>query len=315
MNTYTNILPLELPIGEEYYPAAIKLNTGRNCLEYILTAGKIEKVFLPYYICETILEPIIKNGIQYEFYPLDSGLSPLEVKICRKNEAFLYVNYFGVKDDTVKYLAEHTTNLIVDNTQAFFSLPLAGIDTFYSPRKFFGIPDGGYLFTCKKLDKDLETDVSYKRMVHLIKLLDYDMGIQKNFHSDETALSNLPVRYMSHLTQRLLSSIDYNNVKEKRISNFSIYQKALSGKNELDLSLVNNQAACFYPFLNSKPGIRQKLRENNIYTPIFWPDVIKRTSEGCFERALVQNLILLPVNQNKSTKQMELICDIVLKLC
>lgn len=315
MNIYTNILPLELPYGEEYYPGAIKLNTGRNCLEYILTARKIQKVYLPYYICETVLEPIIKLGIGYEFYHLTTDLLPAEIKECRKNEAFLYVNYFGINDDKVKYLAEHTNSLIVDNTQAFFSPPLPGMDTYYSPRKFFGVPDGGYLFTGKKMNKKLETDVSYKRMVHLIKFLDYDKGIQKNFHSDETVLSNLPVMYMSHLTRKLLSSIDYNKIRERRISNFSIYQNALSGKNEMNAFLKNNLPACFYPFLNFVPGLRQKLREKSIYTPVFWPDVIKRTAKGSFERALVQNLILLPVDQNKGTGVLELICDIVLKLC
>lgn len=315
MNTYTNILQLELSGGKEYYPDAIKLNTGRNCLEYVLIARKIRKIYLPYYICETVLEPIIRNGLRYEYYDLAPDLSPLEVKGCRNNEAFLFVNYFGLKDNTVKILSEQAGNLIIDNTQAFFSSPLPGIDTFYSPRKFFGVPDGGYLFTGKHLNRELEMDISYKRMTHLIKLLDYDLGIHKNFHSDETALSNLPVLRMSHLTQRMLSSINYKKAEAKRKNNFSIYSEALSGKNELNLATESKVAACFYPFLNSSTGLRQKLRDNGIYTPIFWPDVIKRTEKGCLERSLVKNLILLPIDQQKDTRQIEIICDIILKLC
>ena len=37
---------------------------------------------------------------------------------------------------------------------------MKNIDTIYSPRKFFGVSDGGYLYTNHYLDQFLEKDVS-----------------------------------------------------------------------------------------------------------------------------------------------------------
>jgi hypothetical protein len=58
---------LELPLREEYHKDAIRLNTGRNCLEYLLRARGYKKVYLPYYICDSVLEPIKRQNVEYEF--------------------------------------------------------------------------------------------------------------------------------------------------------------------------------------------------------------------------------------------------------
>ena len=52
-------------------------------------------------------------------------------------------------------------NLIIDNAQAFFAKPLLGIDTFYSPRKFVGVSDGGILATKKILEGVLKNEFTH----------------------------------------------------------------------------------------------------------------------------------------------------------
>ena len=54
---------LELPHYGEYHKDAIRLNTGRNCLEYILRVRNYKKVYIPYYTCDVVLEPFKKLGI------------------------------------------------------------------------------------------------------------------------------------------------------------------------------------------------------------------------------------------------------------
>ncbi|XHR96722.1 hypothetical protein ACFJIV_08730 [Mucilaginibacter sp. UC70_90] len=61
-------LELELPKGNEYYPDLVRLNTGRNALEYILIQKKYHKIYIPYFTCDVLLEPIARTGIQYQFY-------------------------------------------------------------------------------------------------------------------------------------------------------------------------------------------------------------------------------------------------------
>ena len=51
---------LELSKGEHYHKGALRLNTARNCLEYIMLARKYAKIYIPYYTCEVMLQPFHK---------------------------------------------------------------------------------------------------------------------------------------------------------------------------------------------------------------------------------------------------------------
>ena len=129
---------LELRKGEHYHKNALRLNTARNCFEYVLRTRKYTKVYIPYYTCEVMLEPLEKCNVGYEFYHINELLEPVGIVQLQPTEAFLYTNYYGLKQQCVKKLAQtYGKQLIVDNAQAFFAEPLNGIDTFYSARKFY----------------------------------------------------------------------------------------------------------------------------------------------------------------------------------
>ena len=147
---------LELQVGESYHKNLTALNTGRNAFEYILRARGYQHVFIPYYTCDVLLEPLRSLNIAYDFYSIDEKLEPVSLTGINNNSAYLYTNYFGLKTGYIKQLAALIPNLIVDASQAFFDKPLIGIDTFYSPRKFFGLPDGGYASCDIKLSDDFE---------------------------------------------------------------------------------------------------------------------------------------------------------------
>lgn len=68
---------LELWNGEHYHKDAIKLNTARNCFEYILRTRHYRKVYIPYYTCEVMLQPLQKCGIEWEFYHIDKCFEPV----------------------------------------------------------------------------------------------------------------------------------------------------------------------------------------------------------------------------------------------
>ena len=139
---------LELNSTGEYHAASIALNTARNAFEYVLKVRAYKKVYIPYYTCVVMLEPIKKLNIDFEFYAIDENLEPLfDYSKIMDEQGFLYTNYFGLKDDFIKQYSTIIPNLIIDNAQSFFSEPLNDIDTFYSARKFFGVSDGAYLYS------------------------------------------------------------------------------------------------------------------------------------------------------------------------
>jgi hypothetical protein len=173
-----------------------------------LRVREYSKVYIPYYTCYVILEPFIKLDIPYEFYHINENLEPVfKFEKTGLKEVFLYTNYFGIKDAFIKHLSGKISNLIIDNAQSFFSRPLKGIDTFYSPRKFFGVSDGAYLFIDKELKEDFDQDISHDRMSHL--LIRVDKSAEEgyaDFSFNDSCLINEPIKKMSNLTHKLLCS-------------------------------------------------------------------------------------------------------------
>lgn len=306
---------LELAQGKEYYPDLIRLNTSRNALEYILIVKGYTKVYFPYFTCEVLLEPLKRLRIPYQFYKLNKQLEPILDFEPGPAECLLYTNYFGLKQEALKRLKAKVGNLIIDNAQAFFSRPLPDTTTFYSCRKFFGVPDGAYL----QMDTDdrlvLEKDHSSDRTGHLIRSIDY--GIEQaytDFITNEARLNDNDIQSMSSLTRRLLRSINYRECKNKRTENFKFLNEQLLLANELDFVLPEEVPAMMYPFLISKKGIRSKLIEKKIFVPTYWPNVLKWTKQKMFENQLTRHLVCLPVDQRYNLNDMEYIVNVLKKI-
>lgn len=301
---------LELNGGQHYHQDAIRLNTARNCLEYILRAKKYKKVFIPYYTCEVLLEPFKKLGVAYEFYHLNELLDPVEQKILQGDEAFLYTNYFGLKDETVMRLASlYKSKIIIDNAQAFYSAPLKGIDTIYSARKFFGVPDGAYLYTDMMIDIS-EQDVSHDRMSHLLKRI--DIGAEEgyiDFQINDKTLIGQPIKKMSKLTDGLLAGVDYIKAKDKRIANYKILDSKLRNKNNCQISRIPSAVPMIYPFQTNDLTLRNKLMENKVFTAMYWPNVLQWCKPKDFEFNFTKNTIFIPVDQRYSQKEMNQILN------
>ena len=77
MNPIGGYFELELPNFSEYHRNAIRLNTGRNALEYILRVREYKRIFIPYFTCDVLLQPIRKLGLQFEFYRIDDNLEAM----------------------------------------------------------------------------------------------------------------------------------------------------------------------------------------------------------------------------------------------
>lgn len=289
---------LELPQGSEYHGEAIALNTGRNCLEYILRVRGYTNVYLPYYSCDVLLEPFSKLDIKYSFYHINEQLEPDKDIQLSGGEAILYVNYFGLKQRCVdKLAAKYGRQLIVDNTQAFYDRPIEGIDTFYSCRKFFGVADGAYLYCDQQLDMELQQDQSWERMTHLLKRIDVSPEAAYNdFSRQDDQLKDNPIRMMSQLTRRIMASIDYDVVKTKRRDNYMLLETGLSEKNGISLTLSDDAVPMVYPFLTTDSELRHRLIDNRIYVATYWPNVLDWCDAHSNDYKLTKYLLPLPID-------------------
>lgn len=303
----------ELYKGKEYYPDLIKLNLGRNCLEYILSATKYDKIYAPIYTCETIFRIVKKMDIELYFYKIDECLEPvMDFSILNSKTVFLYTNYFGVKDEFIRQLAESNVNLIIDNSQAFFSKPIENCHCFYSPRKFFGVPDGAYLYTSDRLMKQITKDESFHRMTHLMKRR--DLGPEeayKNFLQNEKELQREPLKKMSNLTRKLMSAIDYDKAKRQRVENFRFLHHNLSSSNKCSLNLDLPLAPMIYPYICNQKKLREKLIANRIFVASYWPNILDNCSKNSLEYYFAKTIIPLPIDHRYNTEDMQRIVDII----
>ncbi len=293
--------------GEEYYPEAIAVNSACNGLEFLLKARNIQKLYIPYYLCDSVAELCEREHFQIEFYSIYEDFSPNFSHSLKDGEYLYVVNYFGYLDDTkILDLKKRFDRIILDNVQAFFHKPLYGIDTIYSCRKFFGVPDGGYVMTNAVLNEEIPSDLSMNRMQHILGR--YDVGKASDFYADflssENTFRKLELRWMSRLTHNLLKAIDYEKVRKKREENYTFLAKQLNDANRL---LDNSPIGPYmYPFYcPNGMEIKKKLAIRKIYIPTLWPNVLKY--DHSLEKDYAENILPLPIDQRYRIEDMQYI--------
>ena len=309
---------LEIYKSSEYYGDAIKLNTARNAIKYILRAQNVKTVYVPYLTCESVIEPIKASGVYYRFYSIDDKLevTGMRPEMLHENDKLLYINYFGVKNAHVDTLAERFgSKLIVDNTQAFYKEPVAHTDTCYSPRKFFGLPDGGYLYTDTMLDEELEKDVSYERCRDLLGRIDTDAAtFYAEYVKHNESLIGLPLKKMSTLTQTMLASIDYEKARLTRERNYRYLHDRLNALNALEIDHADIHGPMVYPLLIETEGLREYLISEKIYVATYWKEVLDFVERpGTVEEKMVRYLLPIPIDQRYGSDDMERIASTVKK--
>lgn len=313
MKEYGGYIEFENYSGPLFHDKAIALNCGRNALAYIIEAKNIKKLYIPYFICSSVVDVCKKNGVNIQFYNINEKFEPVFCKKLNDEEYIYVVNYYGqLDDDYILRLKEKWERIIVDNSQSFYNKPLDSIDTLYTCRKFFGVSDGAYLYTNKKIKRKLPIDQSYDRMKYLMGRYERTANeFYMEYVSNNKMFNSEPIKCMSKLTRNILRSLDYDNIAKKRQNNFNMYNKKLETINKLKLKSV--YGAFMYPLL-IKQGklLRRKLQEMNIYIPTLWPDVLERCSEETLEYNYAENILPLPVDQRYDIEDIEYIISKIL---
>lgn len=308
-------IELGLPEYPEYITSPYLFQSARAAFLALMLTCKPKKIWLPYFICDSIINPLVANGFNVDHYFINNSFDVSENVKIGESDVLLYVNYFGVCDEVVEKLLSRfdMSRVVLDYSQAFFSRKFQCLATIYSPRKFFGLPDGGLLVTDMKVNiADFERDInSIDRVEHLLgRLVDEPERYYKKYIESENSLVENKPLLMSFLTQRLLKSINYRKYKEKRSRNFDYLRKNLSGINHLILSDANKAPLC-YPLLLQQEIDKRVFLENRIYIPTYWLDVLKRVDDFSCESKLVKNLIAIPCDHRYKEKDLERIIVLI----
>ena len=299
--------------GKMLHEKAVALNCGRNALAYLIKSHNIKKIMLPYFLCSSVKNVCTKENVQIRYYSIGNDFSPIDIQL--ENDEWLYVvNYYGqLSNRYIQKLQHQYQNIIVDNAQAYFQMPVEMVDTLYTCRKYFGVADGAFLYTDTNIRQDLPTDESFGRMNFLLGRYERTAS---EFYSEYSANNHLfadePIKQMSKLTYNLLHGIDYDFVKKRRTENFAYLHEHFKSVNQLNLTVPNG--AFMYPlYIENGAEIRKKLQSQKIYIPTLWPDVFDICGEDTLEYQMAQNILPLPVDQRYDSEDMKYMIDEVIK--
>lgn len=305
-----------IELEKNYLPmlhdGAKALNSGTACLAYLIRAKKIKKLALPLFLCDCIRDICLIEGVDIREYKIKHDFLPDYNFELISGEWIYIVNFFGqLTEEDIFELVQKYKNVIFDQAQAYFDKPINGVDTLYTCRKFFGVPDGAFLYTEARIEEELPKDESFERMHFLLGR--YERTAEE-FYSEYNAnnffLKKEPIKTMSKLTDNLLHGIDYNRVKNIRTCNYGYLYEYFREINQLHLRKI--QGAFAYPLLlPNGASIRKQLLKSKVYIPTLWPNVLYEVEKDSLEYNYANNILPLPVDQRYDLEDMQMIIDMI----
>lgn len=301
--------------GRLFHEDAVKLNCGRSCLAYLIEVRDIKTIWLPDFICSSIVELCLREQVEVKTYSVEANFEPVWNFDVGHDEHLYLIDYYGqLSESCVSQASKRSQGrLIIDEAQNFFAIPRRGIDTIYTARKFFGVADGAFLSTNARLGRELPVDESFDRIRFLLGRFERTAS---EFFADSkknnASFAKEPVKHMSSLTENILRSLDYEMIKARRNDNYAFLANVLNPLNELKLREVDGPFA--YPLLvDAGNRIREKLTLKKIYVPTLWPNVLIEQSPGSVARRYAQDILPLPVDQRYTLEDMQMILDALME--
>lgn len=289
----------------------IRFISGRAALGNLLdNMPSKQRAFVPVFTCDTVLEPFMLRNIPIIRYHLDSDLSPILPAETSPQDVLLLTNYFGLTGHKISAIVSaHPGAHIVDAATALYSTPPANVPCFYSPRKFAEMPTGGLALAPFPLSTLPPRDVS-----------DWQQLLRGNAHHSPQMQVILSERALRHRSERLglsdsarWNAFDWETDNAQRCKNYTILHAHLQEINRLTLPNVPPEGGPMcYPLLSGIPNLRDELADAGLPLPLFWPEVIRRTSAECWENYLARHLLPLPLGPLLTEEDMLRFCKLIL---
>lgn len=292
------------------YPMATQYNSARSAFYDLLKNTIIEKIWMPRFICDSMIEPLNLLKVEICFYDINSDFSPVLPEILMPNEYLLYVNYFGLCTSVqTKILQKYSgKQIIFDHSQAFFVQPLDCYATIYSPRKFLPVAEGGLLFTNQNIIPEYyerTAEDMVKQYQHaFLRSVSTANHAYNVFQENERAFEDCLPRRISKITEQMLESFDYVNFKEQRLKNFKFLHSQLGEINQLKIDIEDIESPLTYPLLVDKK-LSNILIQSKVYSPTYWLDSLKRVKKDSFENNFISNVTHLICDQRYGEKEMQ----------
>jgi hypothetical protein len=301
--------------------------SGRAALFLVLTELRrqgIREVQLPSFLCESLLSPVQRSGLEVRFYRIDRDLRAYPER--RPQSAVLLIHYFGWPNPSTLELRGGAFPLIEDFTHSLLSGCGEPDMFFFSARKFAPTVLGGWssvkgtLAPVDERGSSLFWRSTAARLVRAAYLAEgggIDAAVERFYLEayaeleawldSDPALAGAP-----DIAIQLLSSIDWDWVTEKRRANWKVLDAALDGgvaraTPPLDDGIV---PLGYLVRIENREAIRTALARQRIFCPVLWPLPAAVPAKDFPEAAeLASQLMVLPIDQRYDASHMEHVAE------
>ncbi|MBH1939407.1 hypothetical protein I5677_00705 [Mobilitalea sibirica] len=327
------------------YGNTVFTSSGRGALTLLLKQIKPRwrTALLPAYLCNSMILPFLNEGYLCKFYKINQELEPdlSDLHHLEGVGVFVHMGYFGYRtnqnlQDIIKKLKQNSTIILEDITHSIGSKYQGFEENDYyiaSLRKWFGIPSGGILgSSVREIHSDVlnenELFTFIRREALLLKgeyIKTGDEKLKKLYQNlfamaEQLLEEEKLTAKIDSLSMRIIRSIDFNEIREKRRANYSYLYKGIKDVSFITPvfhSLPDGVCPMFFPIytLKNRAEIRKKLTNASVYCPIHWPVPTQLTESEYKKASLIYDRILsIPCDQRYGHRDMKRICHVLKNL-
>lgn len=328
-------------IGKKDSDNIVFVKSGRNAIKALCDMlGDRKTVLLPAFTCSTVIDPFCKSNFEIFYYDINDDFTidtdNLNYLITNKKlDMILVHSYWGFDtcrkaDAILQQFRDNGGILIEDLTQALFSENVRLEADYYvsSLRKFFAIPNGGFVMSKNEMNIQIESDKSgideIAGKTYMLKkdYMDYKNNAKVEFKEGYKKINsimedNSAIYEISHMAEHILSRLDIGYIKEQRIKNYN-YLHSYVNKNCKKLRAAMPSAGqgtvpLYFPvFVENRAYFQTYMSERDIYCPVVWPksELIKVPFKNVDK--IYKNLICIPIDQRYTKEDMMHIGDVLL---
>jgi hypothetical protein len=308
---------------------SLGLANGRCALVVLIERLKPKRVWLPAYLCPSIIAAVKYSGAPLHYFATDYNLqvAPHALDDAGPGDLVDLIDYFGFPADRalMAELRDRGAWVLEDACQAMLTRDVGRTADFvlFTPRKFVGIPDAGILVSRRpEIDLrglPLEPPPAHWWMLTFSAALlrrDFDLygGDRLWFKQYRELEEDMPLgRYaMSDMSRMLLTSaFDYEDNARRRIASYHALNGALSDL-ALYPALPDGVVPLGYPIrLANRDEVLKILYAHDIYPPVHWPFPGILPAAFTESYRLQRNIMMLPCDQRCGPDDMQRIVDLV----
>ena len=346
--------PLKLQYVERYGKKnTVYTGSGREAIDLAIQSlleeqpGLSKRVLLPSYMCDSVFIPFLRNGWELFFYSVNRAMqiSKEQLQFCiqETRPSLLFIHgYYGM--DSFKewenfLIEQQQAGLLVmeDLTQSYYRKRRTQFTPDYligSLRKWYFIPDGGFVTTDHYLNQNLLSDASVfpkERMEMLTDKWNYLQAVskenweelqkqkqaylQKNRELELFLDEKETISVLSDSARKLLLQVEEEKDCTKRKANaLFLYREFMKLTGE-EFSLIpgtEGSAALYFPvYVRHREEYQSYLQKQDIYAPVLWPvGEENRPFLKEEERYIYAHLLALPMDQRYGEAEMQRLVDV-----